>query len=121
MADTTTLEQASAEQLLEAQKTGVVIIDIRREDEWASTGIIEGAKPITAFTETGELHTEFLARFAEAVPSTDTEFLIYCRSGQRTTNLGNMLISQLGFTEVAHLSGGMMGWLSSGLDTVPHK
>ena len=37
-----TLGQATSDELLKAQAEGAVIIDIRREDEWKQTGIIEG-------------------------------------------------------------------------------
>ena len=46
-----TLGQATPEDLLQAQKDGVLIVDIRRADEWAQTGVIEGAKTITAFRQ----------------------------------------------------------------------
>jgi rhodanese-related sulfurtransferase len=46
--------------------------------------------------------------------------MLYCRSGSRTTNLGNALIEQLGFTDVTHLSGGITGWIETGQPTVDY-
>ena len=120
MADTPRLGYANAEQFAQAQASGHVIIDIRREDEWLSTGIIEGAQTITAFTETGQLHSEFLDHFSKAVPSNETPFFIYCRSGQRTGSLGTALVTQLGYTKATHLSDGIISWLSNGFKTVPY-
>ena len=46
-------------ELIAYQSTGVVIVDIRRKEEWKDTGIINGAKTITAFTKAGSLHPDF--------------------------------------------------------------
>ena len=51
-----TLGQATPADLLQAQKDGVIIVDIRRPEEWAQTGVIEGAETITAFEANGSLH-----------------------------------------------------------------
>lgn len=115
-----TLGQATPDSLLQAQKDGVVIIDIRREDEWRETGIIDGAETITAFQASGRVDPDFLDNFRSIAPSPDTPIMLYCRSGSRTTSLGNALIEQLGFTDVTHLSGGIIGWLDGGNPTVDY-
>ena len=115
-----TLGQATAEDLLKAQSDGVVVIDIRREEEWQDTGIIDGSAAVTAFTETGQVHPEFLTKFQELAPTPDTPVMLYCRTGNRTTSLGNALIDQLGFSDVSHLSTGIEGWLADGRETVPY-
>ena len=115
-----TLGEATPEVLLQAQKDGTVIIDIRREDEWRETGIIEGAKTVTAFQASGRVDPDFLDNFRSVAPSPDTPIMLYCRSGSRTTNLGTALIEQLGFTDVTHLSGGITGWIETGQPTVDY-
>jgi len=115
-----TLGQATPDALRKARQDGVVIIDIRREDEWRETGIIEGAETITAFQASGRVDPDFLDNFREVAPSPDTPIMLYCRSGSRTTSLGNALIEQLGFTDVTHLSGGITGWLDGGNPTVDY-
>jgi len=115
------LGQATPADLLQAQKDGVVIVDIRRPDEWAQTGVIEGAETITAFETNGSLHPEFQQKFMALVPSPDTPVLLYCRSGSRTTNLGTALVEQLGFSQVTHLSAGILGWTADGYETIAYK
>ena len=44
--------------------------------------------------------------------------MLYCRSGNRTTSLGNAMIDQLGFSNVSHLSSGITGWPAEGRETV---
>lgn len=115
-----TLGQATPEDLLAAQAAGTVIIDIRREEEWRETGIIKGAETVTAFTSTGRLHRDFQEKFTALAPTPDTPIFLYCRSGNRTDNLGNALIEQLGFTNVTHLSTGIIGWEKAGFETVDY-
>ena len=42
------LKTLTEKQLIEAKQNGAIIIDIRRAEEWLDTGIIDGAKLITA-------------------------------------------------------------------------
>ncbi len=115
------LNQATPADLIQAQKAGVPIIDIRREDEWEATGIIAGAHTITAFTANGQLHPQFQNKFVSLITSPDMPFVLYCQSGERTTYLGNALVDQIGFTKASHLTGGVAEWLQTGHKLVPYK
>ncbi len=116
-----TLGNATPAELLKAQKAGVIIVDIRRPEEWMQTGIIEGAETITAFDADGSLNSDFQQQFMKKVPTPDTPVVIYCLMGARTANLGAALVEQLGFLEVRHLSEGMLGWTADGYETVTYK
>ena len=115
------LADATPADLKAAQKKGVVVIDIRRAEEWAETGIIEGAHTITAFTQSGQLHPEFQTKFTAIVPTPDTPVMLYCRTGNRTGIIGKALVSQLGYSDVTHLSDGIVGWTASGAPVVAFK
>ena len=115
------LGQATPADLLQAQKDGVVIVDIRRPDEWLQTGVIAGAETITAFEVNGNVHPDFHQQFMTLVPTVETPVLLYCLMGARTTNLGMVLIEQLGFLNVMHLSRGIMGWTADGYETIAYK
>ena len=104
-----------------AQRDGAIIIDIRREDEWANTGVIDGAITITAFRENGNIHPEFQEKILNIAPSQNTPIMLYCQIGGRTTNLGNALIDQLGYTNVSHLTNGIVGWLADGNKIVTYE
>ena len=62
VSDPIVLGAADNAALQQAQKNGVVVIDIRRPDEWASTGIIEGAETITAFLANGRVRPRISAK-----------------------------------------------------------
>ena len=113
------LGQASVDAFQSVQTKGAIIIDIRREEEWRETGILEGAHTITAFTNEGKLHPDFQSKFFALVPLPDTPVYLYCRTGNRTTSLGNALVDQVGFSNVTHLSTGIVGWKKAGKPVVP--
>ena len=98
-----------------------MIIDIRREEEWRETGILEGAHTITAFTKEGRLHPDFQSKFFSLVPTAETPVYLYCRTGNRTSSLGNALIDQVGFNNVTHLSTGIVGWTDAGKPVVAYS
>ena len=115
------LGQVTAEDLLSSQADGVLVIDIRHEDEWRDTGIIEGAKTLTAFKKNGQIHPDFQQNLFSLAPSKSTPILLYCRSGNRSNAIGNALKTQLGFSQVSHLSTGIAGWIREGYETVAFK
>ena len=116
-----TLGQANPEMFKQAQMDGTIIIDIRREDEWKETGVIDGAITITAFGERGNIRPEFQKKFLNIAPSEKTPIMLYCHVGGRTTSLGNALINQLGYTNVSHLTDGIVGWLADGNRIVTYE
>jgi len=107
--------------LIEEQKKGSLVIDIRRKEEWIKTGFIEGSELITAFESNGALHPEFQHIFFPLLKQKDTPIILYCRSGNRSRRLGEALVNQVGLTNVSHLESGILGWMSSGYETVAFK
>ena len=90
---------------------GVTVIDIRREEEWRDTGIIEGVTPITFFTRNGQINPKFVPEFMAAVQPNQKVALI-CRSGNRTQAASKAIAQQLGYKEVFNVTHGMVGWLA---------
>ena len=111
------LGQSTPTEFIELLKDGYIVIDIRREEEWIETGIIEGAETITAFTESGQLHKDFQEKFFSLAKGPETPILLYCRTGNRTEMLGNALIDQVGLKNVYHLTDGIVEWKKSGNKT----
>ena len=115
------LNGVSPEQLVQARTNNSLIIDIRRKEEWLQTGIIDGARTITAFTKEGDLHPQFREKFFPLVEGPEQDILLYCRTGNRTGMLGSALVDQLGLTDVKHLIGGIVEWKSQGFKTVEYQ
>lgn len=87
-----------------------VLVDVRDADERAA-----GAIPGSLHAPRGKL--EFLADPASPMhkPGLEPErrVILHCASGGRSA-LSAMTLRQLGYTDVAHLEGGMRAWLAAG-------
>ena len=116
-----TLRDLSPNDFIDAQENGGIVIDIRREEEWKETGILQGSNTITAFTKDGNIHPDFPKKFFDLINDIDVPILLYCRTGNRTGILGQALIDQVGQTNVSHLSEGIVGWKKQGFPTVDYK
>ncbi|WP_370087127.1 rhodanese-like domain-containing protein [Ekhidna sp.] len=100
------IEVISANKLIELQKEGTVVVDIRTQEEYD-----EGHIP-------GVLHIDFLADgFLDRMKSQDMDapIVIHCASGGRSGKASKML-SEAGFKKIYDYSGGFSDWKSNGLD-----
>lgn len=96
----------------------IILVDIRRPDEWQRTGIGEGAVPIDMRRKdfTDVLLTKTGGR-------TDTPVALICARGVRSRNMTRRL-TEAGFTNIIDVPEGMLGsgagpgWLKRGLPTV---
>ena len=111
------LSEVDSSQVLEMLKRGVPVIDIRRQDEWIETGVIEGSRLMTAFDQNGVLTPGFPERFTGLIKK-DEEVLLICHSGSRTYYIGQALSQQLGYQKVFHANRGIVHWLRKGYPLV---
>lgn len=103
-----------AARLLALQAGGVPVIDIRREEEWETTGIIPGSHLLTFFDEYRRYDLPaWLAGF-DRVADRGGPFVLVCRNGIRTRRLGRYLDGALGWPGAHHLDGGLTRWLDQG-------
>lgn len=93
--------------LREAMRNGkrAMIVDVREREEWEQ-GHIPGAK----FIPRGFLEM----RVEEQVPDKDQPVFIYCAGGVRSVFAAQAL-EQLGYSNVASVSGGFGSWKDAGL------
>jgi rhodanese-related sulfurtransferase len=109
------VENLTPGQVADELASDAVVVDLREADELAADGMIEGA----VHAPRGML--EFWADPAspyhrpELDPTRRT--VLYCASGGRSA-LAAQALAQLGYTDVAHLEGGIKGWLQAGLPVV---
>lgn len=80
-----------------------LLVDVRTEDEW-DDGHAEGAVHLCA----GAIEE----RIREIVTDSTTPIVCYCVDGERSALVAEEL-SELGYTHVASLSGGLKAWLSA--------
>lgn len=85
-----------------------VILDVRTPSEFES-GALENAVNIDFYSETFEEEIAKLDR--------DTHYLIYCRSGGRSSRMLE-LVKSLGFSKVYEMRGGINTWMAKGYPVV---
>jgi rhodanese-related sulfurtransferase len=107
-------------QLEQLIKKGVTLVDIRRQEEWQQTGIVEGAHPITFFTRTGRVNPEFMAQFT-ALVTPDQPVALICRTGNRTRAASKAIAQQLGYKTVYNVTRGITGWIGERRPVVAYK
>jgi rhodanese-related sulfurtransferase len=97
----------------------IPLIDVRREEEWHTFGIIEGSHKITFFDAMGQYNAEdWLSRLDNLLEDKDSPFVLICAHANRTKVIGQFL-NEIGYTDVLELDGGInYGWLDKGWDTV---
>ncbi len=86
---------------------GIVLVDVRESEEW-DAGHIAGAKHVPR----GYLES----RIEGAVSDRDQRVVLYCASGQRSALAANTLKQQLGYENVASMTGGITLWKDRGYD-----
>jgi rhodanese-related sulfurtransferase len=95
-----TIDAQTLKQWLDQQT--VILVDVREAEEYA-TGHIPGATlmPLSTFDP------------RQIPQSQNQKIVLYCRSGQRSTMASQKLL-KAGFSEVAHLGGGIGAWRKAG-------
>jgi len=85
----------------------LVVLDVRTASEYGE-GHIEGALNIPV--------QELEGRLGEL--DTGSEFLVYCRSGSRSSSAVQVMRAN-GFDKVYHMSAGIAAWVGAGYPVVP--
>jgi rhodanese-related sulfurtransferase len=87
----------------------LILIDVRRPDEWRATGSAEGALRISMLSE------DFTARVkALQAANPNKKIALICQAGVRTAALSQRLESD-GLTGIVDVVGGTQLWIDQGL------
>jgi rhodanese-related sulfurtransferase len=110
------LGNLSPEQLIAMQKNNnALVIDIRTQKEWNTTGTIPDSHKLQFFSAEGKYDAEkWLSDLNQLKTSADQPVILVCRSGGRSGMLGNLLTQQKGLKHIFHLSNGIMPWIKAG-------
>lgn len=94
------------------QASGALVVDIRTPEEWAETGVIDGAKLVT-FTDADS----FLAAVGPEIAD-GRDLVLVCRSGRRSGIAAEALAGVIP-NRVISQQGGMVGLVAGGYSPVP--
>ena len=93
----------------ELSRNGVVLLDVREEDEFEERHI-EGARHVPR----GHLET----RIEQLLPDRDERVLVYCATTNRSSLAAQTMKDELGYEDVAVIDGGITLWRDRGLPVV---
>ena len=111
-----------------SQNPKSVLIDVRTELEWDNVGKPDGNKInlktyfLSIKNVSGEINENFLTQFANFNISKDTEVLVICKSGARSSLVSNLLSNEE--YKCANISDGFEGnspnngWIKTGLPVI---
>ncbi len=89
------------------QNEDVVIVDVRRQDEF-DLGHIDGAILIPL--------NDLSNQVEEAIPNKKQAIIVYCRSGARSASAAKTLVN-LGYEKIYDM-GGIIEWQNEGFEVV---
>ncbi len=109
-------ENLTPEQVAREAAQGAVLVDLREPAELERDGMIEGA--IHAPRGMLEFYADPNSPYHRDEFDPSQRVILYCASGGRSA-LGAVALAELGYTDVAHLDGGIKAWRTDGRPVVP--
>lgn len=111
-------QQINNQGLLALLQRGVALVDIRREEEWRLTGVVEGSLLLTFFAADGSSDPLSWLKQLSQMVADEQPLALICRSGYRTGLICDFLVGVNPDREIYNLTEGILSWLVAGLPVV---
>lgn len=105
------VENLTVEQTAQALDDGALLVDLRDGDERRAEGVIPGAVHMSRGML--EFYADPSLPYHRPELKPDRRIVLHCASGGRSA-LGADLLREMGYTNVAHLDGGLRAWKAAG-------
>lgn len=105
------IENLTPEQVEQELANGALLVDIREPEERIANGAIEGN--IHAARGMLEFYADPTNPYHREEFDPDRRVILYCASGGRSA-LAVESLKALGYRDIAHLDGGIKGWVEAG-------
>ena len=92
----------------------IPLIDIRREDEWKSTGIVENSILMTFFDKNGKANTNEWLKELNKIANKNDPVILICRTGRRTGIISKFLSEKIGYRLIYDVTDGITDWIKKG-------
>jgi rhodanese-related sulfurtransferase len=99
---------------------GIPLIDVRRKDEWISTGVIKNSYQHTFFDRDGKYDLKSFIDQIKMISNSEKGIILFCRTGRRTTAIATALEKTNDFPNIYNTKG-IKEWLSKGNKIVKYK
>ena len=90
---------------------GIPLIDVRRQDEWVSTGVIENSYLHTFFDKDGKYDLKSFITKIKNISNSEKGIILFCRTGRRTTAIAKALERTNAFPQIYNTKG-IKAWFS---------
>jgi rhodanese-related sulfurtransferase len=105
------VENLDAEQVSRERDAGTLLVDLREPQERTDTGWIPGS--LHAPRGMLEFYADPSTPYHREELTPNRRIVLYCASGGRSA-LAAATLGELGYTDVAHLDGGLKAWAEAG-------
>ena len=92
----------------------IPLIDIRRKDEWKSTGIVENSILMTFFDKNGKANTNEWLKELNKIANKNDPVILICRTGRRTGIISKFLSEKVGYNLIYDVTDGITDWIKKG-------
>ena len=92
----------------------IPLIDIRRKDEWKSTGIVENSILMTFFDKNGKANTNEWLKELNKIANKNDPIILICRTGRRTGIISKFLSEKVGYRLIYDVTDGITDWIKKG-------
>ncbi len=112
-------KELSSSEFKTLNSPSVLIVDIRRPEEWSKEGVIANSKLLTFFDHNGHYDlADWLSKLAQLQKTKDTAIILVCASGNRSKIVAKLLSTNLNMNRISHLKNGIKGWKRQGHLTI---
>jgi rhodanese-related sulfurtransferase len=110
-----------SDELLELLGQDAVVIDVRRDDEWHTTGVIENSHTVTFFDQYGGFDAEKWLEEISAIAPMDTPIVLICHVGVRSKWVAEWLDNTTEYSRVYNHPPGIAGWMQQGRPLIDYE
>ena len=108
------VENLDADAVEAAMKDGAVVVDLREPEELEANGRIPGSVHVPRGML--EFRADPTSPYHQEQLDPSKRVILHCASGGRSA-LGAAMLKEMGYTNVAHLDGGIGAWKDAGKPT----
>ncbi len=99
---------------------GIPLVDVRRKDEWISTGVIKNSYQHTFFDKDGKYDLKSFIDQIKRISNYEKGIILFCRTGRRTTAIAQALEKTNDFPNIYNTKG-IKEWFLKGNKTVKYQ
>lgn len=110
------VENLSVDQTARELENGALLVDLRESEERREHGVIQGSVHMPRGLL--EFYADSTLPYYRQELQPDRRIILHCASGGRSA-MGADLLREMGYSNVAHLDGGLNAWKAAGRPIEP--